>query len=55
MDIKYPAADLKQCHSQPLNFEVIPGGLGGVTTGLEKLKANQVSASKLIIHPSETA
>ncbi|TFK79446.1 GroES-like protein, partial [Polyporus arcularius HHB13444] len=40
---------------KPLNFEVIPGGLGGVTTGLEKLKANQVSASKLIIHPSETA
>ncbi|TFK77636.1 GroES-like protein, partial [Polyporus arcularius HHB13444] len=40
---------------KPLHFEVVPGGLGGITAGLEKLKANQVSASKLIVHPSETA
>ncbi|KAI0715787.1 GroES-like protein [Cerioporus squamosus] len=39
---------------KPVNVEVIPGGLGGVTVGLQKLKANQVSASKLVVHPSET-
>ncbi|RDX56944.1 GroES-like protein [Lentinus brumalis] len=40
---------------KPLKFELIPGGLGGINAGLEKLKANQVSASKLVVHPSETS
>ena len=40
---------------KPLNVEVLPGGLGGVTAGLEKLKNNQVSAAKLIFHPEESA
>ncbi|RPD72424.1 GroES-like protein [Lentinus tigrinus ALCF2SS1-7] len=39
---------------KPVNVEVVTGGLGGITAGLEKLKTNQVSASKLVIHPSET-
>ncbi|CAL1711139.1 unnamed protein product [Somion occarium] len=32
----------------------IPGGLSGITEGLEKLKRNEVSAKKLVIRPSET-
>ncbi|EJF64036.1 GroES-like protein [Dichomitus squalens LYAD-421 SS1] len=40
---------------KPLNAEVVPGGLAGIASGLEKLKKNQVSAAKLIVHPQETA
>ncbi|OSC97715.1 GroES-like protein [Trametes coccinea BRFM310] len=43
------AGDLK-----PLHVEVIPGGLGGIATGLEKLKNDQVSAAKLVVKPQET-
>ncbi|CAL1711229.1 unnamed protein product [Somion occarium] len=32
----------------------IPGGLSGITEGLEKLKRNEVSAKKLVVRPSET-
>ncbi|KAJ2980055.1 hypothetical protein NUW54_g11055 [Trametes sanguinea] len=44
------AGDLK-----PLRVEVVPGGLGGIPTGLEKLKNDQVSAAKLVVRPQETA
>ncbi|KAI0649504.1 hypothetical protein C8Q79DRAFT_924738 [Trametes meyenii] len=44
------AGDIK-----PLVVEVIPGGLGGITTGLAKLKNDQVSATKLVVRPGETA
>ncbi|KAI9061179.1 GroES-like protein [Trametes sanguinea] len=43
------AGDLK-----PLRVEVVPGGLGGIATGLEKLKHDQVSAAKLVVRPQET-
>lgn len=34
--------------------EVIPGGLTGVENGLQKLQNNQVSRTKLVVHPQET-
>ncbi|KAI0351747.1 GroES-like protein [Trametes cingulata] len=40
---------------KPLVVEVIPGGLGGIPQGLDKLKNNQVSATKLVVRPDETA
>ncbi|KAI0366165.1 GroES-like protein [Pilatotrama ljubarskyi] len=40
---------------KPLVVEVIPGGLGSIPKGLDKLKNNQVSATKLIVRPVETA
>ena len=40
---------------QPNRVEVLPGGLNGVVGGLERLKNNQVSGLKLVIHPHETA
>ncbi|EJF58621.1 GroES-like protein [Dichomitus squalens LYAD-421 SS1] len=40
---------------KPLRVEVIPGGLGGITAGLAKLKNNQVSGTKLVVRPPETA
>ncbi|CDO74502.1 hypothetical protein BN946_scf184979.g57 [Trametes cinnabarina] len=43
------AGDLK-----PLRVEVVPGGLGGIPTGLDKLKNNQVSAAKVVVRPQET-
>ncbi|EJF64050.1 GroES-like protein [Dichomitus squalens LYAD-421 SS1] len=46
---------LRSGEIKPLNVEVIPGGLVGIVSGLEKLKNNQVSAAKLIVHPQETA
>ncbi|KAI0822570.1 GroES-like protein [Trametes gibbosa] len=39
---------------KPLRTEVILGGLGGIVAGLDRLKNNQVSASKLIVKPQET-
>ena len=39
---------------KPLRVEVIPGGLGGITAGLDKLKNNQVSGAKLVVRPQET-
>ncbi|KAI9061183.1 GroES-like protein [Trametes sanguinea] len=42
-------------HIKPLRFEVIPGGLAGIPVGLNKLKNDQVSATKLVVHPQETA
>ncbi|TBU37976.1 GroES-like protein [Dichomitus squalens] len=40
---------------KPNRVEVLPGGLNGVVSGLERLKANQVSGVKLVVHPQETA
>ncbi|EKM58625.1 uncharacterized protein PHACADRAFT_193755, partial [Phanerochaete carnosa HHB-10118-sp] len=40
--------------SNPNNIEVLPGGLAGISEGLEKLKKG-VSAVKLVVHPQETA
>ncbi|KAI0667956.1 GroES-like protein [Trametes maxima] len=40
---------------KPNTPEVLPGGLNAVVGGLERLKANAVSAKKLIVHPQETA
>ncbi|KAL7278934.1 GroES-like protein [Trametes coccinea BRFM310] len=42
-------------HVKPLRFEVLPGGLAGIPSGLAKLKNDQVSATKLVVHPQETA
>ncbi|EMD40145.1 hypothetical protein CERSUDRAFT_133008, partial [Gelatoporia subvermispora B] len=39
---------------KPMRVEVLPGGLSGVPHGLERLKNDQVSASKLVVHPQET-
>ncbi|KAI0071162.1 GroES-like protein [Panus rudis PR-1116 ss-1] len=39
---------------KPRNVEVIPGGLAGIPNGLERLKNNDVSAVKLVVHPQET-
>ncbi|KAH7888954.1 chaperonin 10-like protein [Phlebopus sp. FC_14] len=38
----------------PSQVEVVPGGLDGVMSGLERLKNNLVSGKKLVIHPLET-
>ncbi|OCH88659.1 GroES-like protein [Obba rivulosa] len=40
---------------KPMRVEVLPGGLGGVPEGLERLKHDKVSALKLVVHPQETA
>jgi D-arabinose 1-dehydrogenase-like Zn-dependent alcohol dehydrogenase len=39
----------------PNNVEVLPGGLNGIVDGLQRLKDNKVSASKLVVLPQETA
>ncbi|EGO00292.1 hypothetical protein SERLA73DRAFT_89213 [Serpula lacrymans var. lacrymans S7.3] len=39
----------------PNTVEVIPGGLNGVVSGLQRLKDNLVSGRKLVVHPQETA
>nr|VWO96014.1 Conserved virulence factor C [Ganoderma boninense] len=40
---------------KPNRTEVISGGLAGVTSGLERLKNKQVSGTKLVVFPQETA
>ncbi|KAJ7783229.1 chaperonin 10-like protein [Mycena metata] len=35
-------------------FEDLPGGLGGIVNGLERMKRNEVSGIKLVAHPLET-
>ncbi|KAG6864590.1 hypothetical protein C0991_008442 [Blastosporella zonata] len=35
-------------------YEVLSGGLNGVSGGLERLKANEVSGTKLLVRPKET-
>ncbi|RPD72426.1 GroES-like protein [Lentinus tigrinus ALCF2SS1-7] len=39
----------------PNRIEVLTGGLNAVPGGLDRLKANQVSGVKLVVHPQETA
>ncbi|EMD40158.1 hypothetical protein CERSUDRAFT_46554 [Gelatoporia subvermispora B] len=39
---------------KPMRVEVLPGGLAGIVSGLERLKDNQVSAAKLVVRPHET-
>ncbi|KAH7923728.1 GroES-like protein [Leucogyrophana mollusca] len=38
----------------PNAVEVVPGGLNGIASGLERLKNNLVSAKKLVVRPWET-
>ncbi|EGO00285.1 hypothetical protein SERLA73DRAFT_180787 [Serpula lacrymans var. lacrymans S7.3] len=38
----------------PNTVEVVPGGLNGVASGLQRLKDNLVSGRKLVVHPHET-
>ncbi|KAI8992784.1 GroES-like protein [Trametes punicea] len=45
---------LKSGQIKPNRAEVIPGGLRGVPIGLERLRKNEVSASKLVVKPQET-
>ncbi|EGN98743.1 hypothetical protein SERLA73DRAFT_181366 [Serpula lacrymans var. lacrymans S7.3] len=40
---------------QPNNIDVLPNGLEGIIGGLERLKQGEVSGTKLIAHPQETA
>ncbi|KAH6913541.1 chaperonin 10-like protein [Coprinopsis sp. MPI-PUGE-AT-0042] len=39
---------------KPNRVEVIPGGLNGIVEGLQRLKDNKVSGSKLVVLPHET-
>ncbi|KAF8895995.1 GroES-like protein [Infundibulicybe gibba] len=45
---------LEECLIKPNRVEVLPGGLGAVVGGLEKLGAGQVSGVKLIVKPWDT-
>ncbi|KAI0760987.1 GroES-like protein [Trametes elegans] len=38
----------------PNRVEVLPNGLAGIPEGLERLKQNKVSGTKLVAHPQET-
>ncbi|RPD59722.1 GroES-like protein [Lentinus tigrinus ALCF2SS1-6] len=38
----------------PNRVEVLPGGLHGISEGLERMKANKVSGVKLVVRPQET-
>ncbi|TBU30550.1 GroES-like protein [Dichomitus squalens] len=40
---------------RPLKVDIVPGGLAGIVSGVEKLRNNQVSGAKLVAHPQETA
>jgi len=40
---------------KPTTIEVIPGGLNGISSGVQRLKDNLVSGKKLVVHPWETA
>ncbi|KII89451.1 hypothetical protein PLICRDRAFT_53878 [Plicaturopsis crispa FD-325 SS-3] len=40
---------------KPNQVGVLPEGLAGIPSGLEKLKANKVSGRKLVVRPQETA
>ncbi|KAI0715833.1 GroES-like protein [Cerioporus squamosus] len=39
---------------KPNRVEVLPDGIAGIPGGLQRMKNNQVSATKLIAHPQET-
>ncbi|KAG2126311.1 chaperonin 10-like protein [Suillus clintonianus] len=40
---------------KPNTVEVVPGGLNGVSSGLQRLKNNLVNGKKLVVRPWETA
>lgn len=40
---------------KPTAVEGVPGGLNGVSSGLQRLKNNLISGKKLVVHPWETA
>lgn len=40
---------------KPNRVEVLQGGLRGVAGGLERIRSGQVSGTKLIVRPQETA
>ncbi|KAL0568777.1 hypothetical protein V5O48_013209 [Marasmius crinis-equi] len=40
---------------KPNRVEKLPGGLSGITDGLERLKKGEVSGVKLVVDPTETA
>ncbi|KAG6833036.1 hypothetical protein H0H87_012047 [Tephrocybe sp. NHM501043] len=40
---------------KPNRVEVVPGGLGGIASGLKRLELDQVSGVKLVVHPQDTA
>ncbi|TCD68535.1 hypothetical protein EIP91_010460 [Steccherinum ochraceum] len=39
---------------KPNRIEVVPGGLAGIPDGLDRLRKDQVSGQKLVVHPQET-
>ncbi|KAG2123763.1 chaperonin 10-like protein [Suillus clintonianus] len=39
---------------QPNNYEILPNGLEGIIGGLERMRMEQVSGTKLVAHPQET-
>ncbi|KAG1750273.1 chaperonin 10-like protein [Suillus lakei] len=39
---------------QPNNHEILPNGLEGIVRGLERMRMQQVSGTKLVAHPQET-
>ncbi|KAF8150175.1 chaperonin 10-like protein [Crassisporium funariophilum] len=49
------AALLEEGLIKPNAIEVLPGGLAGITDGLQRLVNNEVSKLKLVAHPQETA
>ncbi len=46
---------LIRCVLQPNRVEVLPNGLAGIIDGLERMKKDQVSGTKLVARPQETA
>jgi len=40
---------------RPNNVEVLPGGLEGVQAGFDRLEKGDISMSKLVVRPQETA
>ncbi|KAJ3545778.1 hypothetical protein NMY22_g2300 [Coprinellus aureogranulatus] len=48
------ASMLEEGDIKPLRFEVLPGGLKGITAGLRLLEEDKVSGVKLVAHPQET-
>ncbi|KAI0690189.1 GroES-like protein, partial [Cerioporus squamosus] len=40
---------------KPNHVEVLPGGLAAIPAGLERIKSNGISATKLVVHPEECA
>jgi len=39
---------------RPNRVEILPGGLGGIVEGLDRLRENKVSGAKLVVRPQET-